>query len=107
MSDIDRETRKAKRYEIGVHCSELCLGGRARLTETTDPDPFNEDVVMATDYDDLLTRYDRAIALLQEAVPSSRYDRAVALLRYVAPALEIISGKALDMVQDFLGEEPE
>lgn len=34
-----------------------------------------------------------------------RYDRAVALLRHVAPQLETITGNALDMVQDFLGEE--
>ena len=66
----DEEIRKAKRYEIGVHCSQLCLGGRASLTETTDPDPFSEDVVMATDYDALLARYDEAISLMRQAAPA-------------------------------------
>ena len=67
MTDApQKEAREVKRYELGVHCSQLCLGGRAILTETTDPDPFLEDVVMATDYDALLVRYDDAIRLLRE-----------------------------------------
>lgn len=85
MTDApQKEAREVKRYELGVHCSQLCLGGRAILTETTDPDPFLEDVVMATDYDALLARYDEAFSLLKEAAPaiylisfalSERFDR--------------------------------
>lgn len=62
----DKPQQEAKRYELGVHCSQLCLGGRPILTETTDLDPFSEDVVMATDYDALLARHREAIRLLSE-----------------------------------------